>query len=252
MAKLEYTCFDNLLPADNPITIEINYNVNLFNTVIDGINLVLCDDRENGCIKGNNMGVSHYNHNGRRVSISTARDHQLTGTRLYTGVSISKSNEGLVELIWNQCAEVKSQKNSIISNFQVRSHGYLVSDVNIAHGGKQTITTPNGIIFKGGLPYIERYYPTDTQMRDVKQEEIMTSPGECNSSLLDDSTNALEQRLKQFSPTSIDATDNFYNMEENIIVQKSNIDDNSIISDASSTSTSSRRQSYHARTRKEK
>ena len=42
------------------------------------------------------------------------------------------------------------------------------------------------IIFKGGLLYIEHYYLTDAQMRVIKREEIMTSPGEWNPSLLDE------------------------------------------------------------------
>ena len=118
------------------------------------------------------------------------------------------------------------------------------------------ITTPNGImipiVFKGGLPYIEHYYPTDSQMRDITREKIITSPGERNPSLLDDSPNASEQRLRLFSPTPIDDTDNFYIMEGNIIVQKGDIDDNSIVSNASSTSSGNRRQSYQARTWRKK
>ena len=89
-------------------------------------------------------------------------------------------------------------------------------------------------------------------MKDITWEDIMTSPGEWNPSLLDDLPNASKQRLKKFSPTPIDATDNFYNMEGNIIVQKSNIDDNYIVSNVSSTSRGCRRQSYQARTSKEK
>ena len=89
-----------------------------------------------------------------------------------------------------------TQKNSIISNFQVRLHGHLVSEVNKAHMGKQMISTPNDImipiIFKGTLPYIKQCYPTDSQMRDITGKEIMTSPGEWNPSLLDDSPNASE------------------------------------------------------------
>ena len=62
------------------------------------------------------------------------------------------------------------------------------------------ITTPTGImipiVFKGGLTYTDHYYPTDKQMRDIRQEEIMTSPGEWNPSLLDDSPNAPKLQLK--------------------------------------------------------
>ena len=81
------------------------------------------------------------------------------------------------------------------------------------------ITTSNSttipIVFKGGLPYLEHYYPTDKQMREIIREEIMTSPRDWNPSLLDDAQNTSE---KQFSPTPIDATNDFYKMECNIIV----------------------------------
>ena len=195
MAQLNYTRCDTLIP---PI-IEapaIHYKVNLAQT-IGGINLALCDGGANGCIKGNDMRVLYYNDDGHRVSIGIAGDHQLTDARLCTAVSIVETNQGVVKLIWHQCAEVKSQSNSIISNFQVRSHGILVNDVNIAHEGKQMISTPNGtmipIIYKGGLPYIQHYYPTDKQMRVIMREEIKTSPGEWNPSLLDDEPDATQK-----------------------------------------------------------
>ena len=62
------------------------------------------------------------------------------------------------------------------------------------------ITTPNGImipiVFKGGLLYFEHYYPTGKKIRNITQEETMTSPGEWNPSLLDDMSNTSEKRLK--------------------------------------------------------
>ena len=69
------------------------------------------------------------------------------------------------------------------------------------------LTTPNGITipidFKGELPYIEHYYPTNAQMRDITWEEIMISPGEWYPSLLDDLHNTSEQGLNQFPLTPI-------------------------------------------------
>ena len=47
----------------------------------------------------------------------------------------------------------------------------------MALGGKQLFTTPNGtnipIIYKGGLPYIQHYYLTDQQMREVEEDGIL-------------------------------------------------------------------------------
>ena len=67
----------------------------------------------------------------------------------------------------------------------------------MAHGGKQIITTPNGtnipIVYKDGLPYIQHYYPTDKQMREITREEIMTSSGTWNPSLIDDSPDASQK-----------------------------------------------------------
>ena len=110
------------------------------------------------------MRLLKYNDDGRRVSIGIAGDHQLTGAPLCTSVSITKSNRGLVKLFWYQCAEVKTQQKSIISNFQVCLYGSLVSNVHVVQGGKQMITTPSGlmipIVYKDGLPHIEHFYPT--------------------------------------------------------------------------------------------
>ena len=64
--------------------------------------------------------------------------------------------------------------------------------------------------------------------------------------------NKQQMRLKQFSSTPIDATDGFYKMEGDIIDLKNDIDENSIISDSSITSSGTRRRSYQSRTRKEK
>ena len=85
------------------------------------------------------------------------------------------------------------------------------------------ISTPNGtlitIVYKGGLPYIQHFYPTDKQMREITREEIMTSPGEWNPRLLDDVLIASQTRLKQFPSTPINQTEMFYNMEGDIVVQ---------------------------------
>ena len=56
-------------------------------------------------------------------------------------------------------------------------------------------------------------------------------------------------RLKQFPSTPIDTTDGSYNMEDDIIVQKNDIDEYSIISDSFRTSSSSRRRSDRSRTK---
>ena len=91
-------------------------------------------------------------------------------------------------------------------------------------------------------------------MKEITREEMMTSPGEWNPSLLDDAPNVSEKRLRQYTSTPMGAIDVFYNMKGDIVVQKNNVDTDEIfiVSDASSTSSGSRRRSYCSRTRKEK
>ena len=72
MALLHYTCCDTLIPESFPSP-DIHYKVNLSQT-IGGMNLALCDDGANGCIKGNGRRVLYYNSDKRRVSIGIASD----------------------------------------------------------------------------------------------------------------------------------------------------------------------------------
>ena len=97
MAVLNYARCDTLIPALVHAP-DIHYKVNLAQT-IGGVNLALCDGGANGCIKGNDTRVLYYNDDGRRVSIGIAWDHQLTGARLCTAVSIVETNQGFVKLI---------------------------------------------------------------------------------------------------------------------------------------------------------
>ena len=135
---LNYARCDTLIPKLIPSPV-IHYKVNLAQT-IGGVNLALCNWGANRYIKGNDMRVLYYNSDGRRVSIGIAGDHQFTGAKLCKAVSIVEINQGFVKLIWHQWAEVNTQTNSIISNFQVQSHDILVNDVNIAHGGEKMMS----------------------------------------------------------------------------------------------------------------
>ena len=65
-------------------------------------------------------------------------------------------------------------------------------------------------------------------MKDITREEIITSPGIWNPSTLDDAPNSSQKRLRQFPSTPIEFTEGFYNLEGDIIVQRSDIDDSSI------------------------
>ena len=70
---------------------------------------------------------------------------------------------------------MKTQQNSILSIVQMQDNGCLVNDVTKAHGGTQTIMTPNDVrlplVIKNGLPYLEHYYPVVKQMKEITREE---------------------------------------------------------------------------------
>ena len=85
---------------------------------------------------------------------------------------------------------MKTQYNSILLVIQMRDNGCLANDVAKAHGGKQMMMTLNGVrlslIIKNGLPYLEHYYPTERQMKEITGEEFMTSKNTWVPTKLDD------------------------------------------------------------------
>ena len=103
---------------------------------------------------------------------------------------------------------MKTQQNSILSVCQMRDNRCLVNDVAKAHGGKQMIMTPNGVrlplIIKNGLAYLEHYYPTDKQMKEITREEWMTSKSDWDPSKFDDIAGASDLSISQFSPIPLD------------------------------------------------
>ena len=61
------------------------------------------------------------------------------------------------------------------------------------------------------------YHLTDPQIIGTKQEKNMTLSGEWNPSIMDNPPCTV-QRLKQLPTTPIDATDDFYNIESEILL----------------------------------
>mmetsp|Transcript_60637 Transcript_60637/g.67823 ORF Transcript_60637/g.67823 Transcript_60637/m.67823 type:complete len:103 (+) Transcript_60637:1296-1604(+) len=97
---------------------------------------------------------------------------------------------------------MKTQQNSILSVVQMRDNGCLVNDIAKAHGRKQIIQTPNGMkqpfVIKNGLPYLEHYYPTDEQMKNITRLGWMTSKATWDPSKLDDIAGASDCSISQF------------------------------------------------------
>ena len=87
-------------------------------------------------------------------------------------------------------------------------------------------------------------------MCDIRIEEFMTSKSDWNPSKYDDIEGAADLKIQQFPPTSIDDTDSLYDAEGNICANKSDLEEDSGVSDVSNTSSGSRRRSYRSRPRK--
>ena len=92
----------------------------------------------------------------------------------------------------------------------------------------------------------------DATTDDISREEFITLKSDWGQSKFDDIEGAADLQIQQFPPTSSDATDSFYDSQGNICAQKSDLEEDSVVSDASSTSSGSRRRSYSSRPRKEK
>ena len=119
----------------------------------------------------------------------------------------------------------------------MQDNGCLVNDVAKQHGGTQMIRTPNGVqlplIIKNGLMYLKHYHSTERQMAEIDREEFMTLKNEWDPSKLDDTEGASDLRIRQFPTTPIGATDSFYNSQGDIRATKSDLKDDSVVSDAS-------------------
>ena len=107
----------------------------------------------------------------------------------------------------------------------MRDNGCVVSDVAMAHGGKQEILTSSGVkfplIIKNGLPYLEHFYPTAKQMDEITREEFMTSRNTWDPTNLDSPEGESERLIKAFSPIPADIIDSFYNDQGDIRATKS-------------------------------
>ena len=111
ITNIDYSYCDSLVSEDQPVK-DIHYKVNLSNMIVGRKHLALCDSGMNGLIIGRYMKIIYFNSDGMCVSIEIAADYQLAGNRLYTDVTMAKSNIEWTKLIWCQGAQVKSQKNS--------------------------------------------------------------------------------------------------------------------------------------------
>jgi hypothetical protein len=166
------------------------------------------------------MRILAYDADDRCVNISGVGNHLVNDMRIasFCACAVTKSQLGLVLLVYNQYAYVPQQTQSIHSKIQMQDFGNLVCDSAIKVGGKSRIITPNGFIiplsFTGGLAYIKHWRPTDEQMISLPQV-IMTSNAVWTPTKYDDH-DTLHERFHQILTTPINYTDDFYDMTGDI------------------------------------
>ena len=116
--------------------------------------------------------------------------------------------------------------------------------------------TPNDIllplVIKNGPTYLKHYCPTAKQLQYITREDFVTPKNDWDPSQFDDIEGAPELQIQQFPTTPIDTTESFCDTEGNIPAHKSDYEEDSVVSNASSTNYENRRRSYHSRLRKEK
>ena len=105
MTNINYSRCDSFVPeeqSEDQSVKETHYKVNLSkcDRIVGGKHLTLCDGGANGLIIGLNILILYFNSDDKQVSIEITGDHQLTGNRLYTGVTVVKSSVGWIKLIW--------------------------------------------------------------------------------------------------------------------------------------------------------
>ena len=89
-------------------------------------------------------------------------------------------------------------------------------------------------------------------MTEIDREEFMTAKTEWDPSKLDDIEGASDLSIRQFPPTPVDATESFYNSRGNICPTKSDLKDDSVVSDASSKNGENKRVGHRPKPKKEK
>ena len=122
--------------------------------------------------------------------------------------------------IFHNYAYVPEQQGTIHSHLQLQDAGNLVCDTATQIGGHSQIDSNDGynipICFCHGLPYIKYYPPTDEEVVTLDQI-IMTSPGHWDPSKYDDVHFYSNELMKRIPTTPMEATNDFYNRNGNIV-----------------------------------
>ena len=160
------------------------------------------------------MKVIAWHPQHRKVNIGIAGDHQMTGLRLGTFAAYILTDQGPVIAIFNNYAHCPDQAQSIHSKIQLQSNGNLVNDTATVFGGLQMIRTNCGrkipLRYVAGLPYLEQRPPTKSELTNNSiPHVIMTAEGTWNPRIVDDHE-TVEEMMKRFPSTDIEATDLFY------------------------------------------
>jgi hypothetical protein len=125
----------------------------------------LVDRGANGSIVGDDMLVLFYT--GVYVDVAGMDEHTVNDLELVTAAGLTDTNAGEHIVIVNQQAFLGKGK-SIISSGQMEHYMHHVCEKSKVVGGKQCITTPDGIVIplkiRFGLPYIDMRVPTKEEL----------------------------------------------------------------------------------------
>jgi hypothetical protein len=123
----------------------------------------------------------------RKVDVTGIDNHEMTDLSIVDAAGWAMSNEGPVILILRQYA-YHGMGRTIHSALQLEQYKIKVDDRSIKAGGRQCITTLEGLTLPldiiNGLPYLKIRPPSDDELRDLPHV-IMTSGDKWNPALLD-------------------------------------------------------------------
>ena len=177
--------------------------------------LALIDGGANGGLWGPDMRVLE--ESDRKVNVTGISFHQIPGKTIVCCAAVSSNSNGEEVLcIYHEYADTPEQKTSIHSCTQLRAYNVEINDISVLAGGMQYIKTANRIfplIFENGLCYLPQCYPTDEDMRTLKQE-IMTSDAVWDPTIFD-TPFTLDEFIKNLPVTS-SVTNALYDDEGNL------------------------------------
>ena len=142
----------------------------------------LIDSGANTSLQGSDMRMMHQEHGSVAiVGPSDGVEHGMSDLSLVTCGGVATTSLGEEVLVVVTSAASFGKGKSIISKFQLEEYGCTVNDKARVLGGRQSIRTPEGDVFKlrlqSGLLYLPLRFPTDHELEHLRHV-LLTSNGE--------------------------------------------------------------------------